>query len=245
MPEPPQFVSPRCKMILVAKKKTLWMIVLVVVLLILAATGATIAVLAAPPQKPIVVLDPGHGGIDGGVSGVNSKVKESEINLMISQSVKKLLEDQGIVTVLTRETADGLYPEGSTQTKRDDMEKRKQIIRDAAPSLVVSIHCNKFPDGSRRGAQAFFHPMSESSKRLATYLQTNLNAVNQSTAGKTFAPLKGDYYILNCSSYPSAIVECGFLSNPDDDALLNTEAHRERIAYAVFSSIVTFLTTAS
>jgi N-acetylmuramoyl-L-alanine amidase len=123
------------------------------------------------------------------------------------------------------------------------MAARKKIILDSAPKLVVSIHCNKFPDSSRRGAQVFYEPLSEQGKALADSLQNNLNTLNAEYVQRSFTALKGDYYILNCSKYPSAIVECGFLSNPEDDALLNNEDYRNKLAYRIFCGILGYLAT--
>lgn len=90
----------------------------------------------------------------------------------------------------------------------------------------------------------FYQPISERGKALAESLQSNLNTLNTEYAGRAFTILKGDYYILNCSEYPSAIVECGFLSNKEDDALLNTPEYQDKIAYRVFCGIMGYLATA-
>ena len=123
------------------------------------------------------------------------------------------------------------------------MEKRKKIILDTAPNLVVSIHCNRFPSSERRGAQVFFNNFSDEGKKLASLVQKNLNTINIDKINRGFSPLKGDYYILNCSKYPSCIVECGFLSNPDDDMLLNDENYRNMLADAILSGIMSYLSS--
>lgn len=192
-----------------------------------------------------VVLDPGHGGVDAGVIGAVSKARESDVNLKISKKVKRLLNKNNIDVVMTRETQDGLYGDDMTNFKKRDMAKRKEIILSAAPDVMVSVHCNKFPDASRRGAQVFFEPRSETSVALANGLQSALNLLNKENLGKTYAALKGDYYMLKCSNYPSAIVECGFLSNPEDDRLLNDNAYQEKLAYQIFSGIVAYLKTSA
>ncbi|HOB64872.1 MAG TPA: N-acetylmuramoyl-L-alanine amidase, partial [Clostridia bacterium] len=165
------------------------------------------------------------------------------INLIIVKKVEKLLKDNGIGVVLTRKDHNLPFVETITQ-KQLEMQARKKIIEEAKPNLVVSIHCNKFPDSSRRGAQVFYQPISERGKALAESLQSNLNTLNTEYAGRAFTILKGDYYILNCSEYPSAIVECGFLSNKEDDALLNTPEYQDKIAYRVFCGIMGYLATA-
>ncbi len=196
-----------------------------------------------PNTVATVVLDAGHGGRDVGVVGVNSNVSEAEINLLITQTLKSKLEDLNVKVVLTRKNANGLYDENATNFKRSDMEKRKKIILDTAPNLVVSIHCNRFPSSERRGAQVFFNNFSDEGKKLASLVQKNLNTINIDKINRGFSPLKGDYYILNCSKYPSCIVECGFLSNPDDDMLLNDENYRNMLADAILSGIMSYLSS--
>lgn len=208
------------------------------VILIIAALSLSCALIPAytPKYEYCVVLDAGHGGIDKGVVGKVSGVSEAEINLSVAQNIKSLLESQKIKVVLTR------TDNSAERTKSKDMANRKAIIMNAEPDLVVSVHCNKFPDATRRGGQVFYNTFSENSS-LADAIQTNLNALNAETAGRTFAALGGDYYILNCSPYPSALVECGFLSNPEDEALLISPEYRARIAHVIFSGILSFLTT--
>lgn len=232
-------------MFLVLKKKTL--LIISAIILILALTAGLTATLVCmgtgtEASAAVVVLDAGHGGVDSGAKGVNSGVTEKELNLVIAKKVKALLEKDGIGVVLTRENGDGLYGDETKNMKKADMARRKEIINNAKPAVVVSIHGNKFPDKSRRGAQAFFEEMSDGSKELSNMLQRSLNTLNKEHLDREFEALKGNYYILKCSPYPSAIVEYGFLSNPDDDALLQKEEYRDQIAFAVYSGIKAYLT---
>ena len=168
-----------------------------------------------------IVLDAGHGGIDGGVKGVKTGTPESDINLAVVKKLESYLISAGITVVLTRSSDAGLYGVASSTLKRRDMENRKQIIEKAAPTMVVSVHMNYYPNSSRRGGQVFFKEGDERSKALACSVQKGLNGLYSDV--KDYSPLKGDYYILNCSKYPSVIAECGFLSNPVDDGLLSDE----------------------
>ncbi len=227
----------------VVKKRSL------VIVAVLVATVITFVVCFSALSKTAVgeasvsgikiVLDAGHGGVDGGVSGVNSKVKESELNLMITKKIGEYISDAGMSVVLTRSSDAGLYGVATSSLKKRDMEKRKSIIHSAKPNLVVSIHLNQYSVSTRRGAQVFFKQGDEKGKMLAQSIQAEFNSLEEST--RAFTPLKGDYYILNCSSYPSVIAECGFLSNPEEEALLLTEEYRDKIAYSVFKGIVSFL----
>lgn len=230
-------------MIVVLRKKRLWIIPALLLMIALSVgTGVAIASSSPKPVK-IVVLDAGHGGIDGGVCGINSKTPEAVINLQIALRLKNLLEAQSFRVVMTRSDENGLYEKDAPNKKRSDMEARKNIILSAKPDLVLSIHCNRFPSSDRRGAQVFFDRASSSGCALASSLQSALNTANHDAGLSSFSPLHGDYYLLKCSPYPSAIAECGFLSNPEDDALLNDASHREKIAYCLFSGILGFFAT--
>ena len=186
-----------------------------------------------------VVLDAGHGGVDGGVSGINTKVKESEINLAVTKKLQNYLQDAGMSVVLTRNSDAGLYGVATTNRKKKDMQKRSEIINKAQPNLVVSIHMNKYSNSTRRGAQVFYKKGDERGRMLADSVQQSFNLMEE--AVRICSPLSGDYYILNCSNYPSIIAECGFLSNPNDEALLKTESYQDSIAYAIFKGIVGYL----
>ena len=198
---------------------------------------------AAETRRITVVIDAGHGGIDGGVTGINSGVKESDINLALSRVLQEKLENAGLNVVQTRLTESGLYGAATSGYNRREMEKRAEIIRSSAPALVISVHQNFFSLSSRRGAQVFFKPSSERSKTLACMIQSALNAMPECV--KRTDPLAGDYYILNCSDYPSVIVECGFLSNGEDEALLLSEEYREKIAETVTAGALSFLSASA
>lgn len=190
-----------------------------------------------------IVLDAGHGGIDGGVSGRVTGINESDINLSVVKKLESYLKDVGIAVVLTRSSDAGLYGVASSSLKRRDMEKRKEIILKAKPTLVLSVHMNYFPSSSRRGGQAFYNADGEGGKRLAESVQKSLNALYADV--KDYSALKGDYYILNCSPYPTVIAECGFLSNPTDEALLITEEFQSELAYSLFTGIIGYLSESS
>lgn len=197
----------------------------------------------AEAAKIKIVLDAGHGGIDGGVSGVKTGVKESELNLAVVKKLEKYLTDAGMTVVLTRSSSAGLYGVAVGNLKKKDMKKRKEIIEKEKPVLVVSVHMNKFSSSTRRGAQVFYKNGDDEGKLLAESVQKSFNTMKE--APRTSSPLAGDYYILNCTNYPSIIAECGFLSNPEDEALLVTEEYQSSVAYAVFKGIVGYLTEAS
>ncbi len=188
-----------------------------------------------------VVLDAGHGGIDGGVTGINTGVKESVLNLKVVNKLENYLVNAGIKVVLTRSTDAGLYGVATSNLKKKDMQKRKEIIEAADPNLVISIHMNKYSVSTRRGAQVFYKPNDEQGKILADSIQNSFNRMESSK--REYSALSGDYFILNCSDYPSVICECGFLSNPDDEALLITDEYQDEVAYTIFKGIIGYLSS--
>lgn len=225
-------------MVLIVKKKIVLLITLLVTLAALVA-GVFALPVFAPAHSAVIVLDAGHGGVDKGATGCG--LNEAEINLDIIKKTAALLEKQGYRVILTRKDEEGLYGSPTEGFKRRDMAERKRIILETKPDIVVSVHCNKFPAApARRGAQVFFNEFSQEGKRLAGGLQGALNDINRKQLGRAYVALSADYYMLNCSPYPSALVECGFLSNADDAALLATTAHREALAYSIFSGINAF-----
>ncbi len=227
-------------MFVTIKKRTLWTVFVAFALLcIIVATSVAVAT-NVNSSKFTVVLDAGHGGADGGVVGVNSGVKESEINLSVTLILKEKLIAQGFNVVLTR--SDSSCAGGSNVSKKEDMRKRKEIIANANPDIIVSVHCNKFPSSSlRRGAQTFYNAFGDSGKNLAGCMQNSLNELNSAFVGRTFDPLGGDYYILNCSRAPACIVECGFLSNAEDEKLLLSQEYKQKLADSIVGGILTYI----
>lgn len=205
------------------------------------ATGAVFGVIAraaSAVSAPVVVIDAGHGGIDAGVRGITSGVKESDINLSISYFLKDYFTSAGFETVLTRKSQAGLYGLPTKGFKLRDMQARRQIIEEYGADMVISVHQNFYSDRTRRGAQVFFNKDSESGKKLAVCVQDSLNGMDG--AVRKVNPLIGDYYMLQCTSSPSVIVECGFLSNAEDESLLLEESYRKEVAYAIFAGAVSY-----
>lgn len=186
-----------------------------------------------------IVIDAGHGGADGGATGVKTGVKEAEINLSLAKILQSVFEKNGYVVIMTRVDENGLYGEESEGFKLRDLKKRAEIINSAKPDAVISVHMNKYSLSSRRGAQVFFKPDSADSETLARCVQNELNAMK--TAKRTYRELAGDYYILRESDYPAVICECGFLSNPSDEALLTDENHLKALAAAIYAGVNAFI----
>lgn len=231
--------------ILVIKKRTLFIcfaVILIAAILLGVCIKTIDARAAAPLTAKVIVLDAGHGGTDHGVVG-SKGTKESDFNLKMTLKLAKILEDGGFCVVLTRETSDGLYGDAVTNRKRADMAQRKKIIVNSGADMVISLHANKYPSTDRRGAQVFFDELNKQGKSLAYNIQAGLNILNAEFVKREFSALKGDYFVLKCTHAPSVIVECGFLSNPEDEILLNDEGYTDRLAFGIYSGIVAYFET--
>ncbi len=191
-------------------------------------------------KKTKIILDAGHGGIDPGVLGKTSGVKESQINLDIVKRAETLFTNAGFDVVLTRKSDVGLYGVATKNRKKKDMAKRKEIIEKENPDLVVSVHLNEYSLSSRRGGQVFYRKGSEQSEILAKSIQNEVNMLYEDV--KDYSALTADLFMLNCTDAPSVLVECGFLSNAKDEELLLTEEFREQVAYSIFKGVVSYLT---
>lgn len=212
----------------------------------------TVMPMAAPTAgSNIVVLDPGHGGMDGGAESGDGTC-EKDINLAIAKYLKVLLEKQGIRVVLTRTNDEGLYHDTGKEAirtlKTQDMKARKARIDGSGADLTVSIHLNSFTqDSAVRGAQVFYpsdgdETLVKRSKYAAELMQ---NALNQSINGDSprTALGKNDVFLLKDITGPIVIAECGFLSNPQDRDHLKDANHQKIISGVLNECIVKYLKT--
>lgn len=216
------------------KKKTVVIVLSIVLSVVTAfATAATVIASTRTDNGITIVIDAGHGGADGGVTGISTGTKESDINLSISKYLMKYFQNAGYNVVLTRSDSAAVCG-GIKYSKRKDMAARKNILTSAAPDLVISVHCNSYPVSSVKGAQAFFAGNAAAGERFALSVQSYFNDVLNERP-RTAAV--GDYYILNCSEYPSVLCECGFLSNAQEENLLITASYQEKVAYTIYSAV--------
>ncbi len=223
----------------VFKKRNIIFVVIAIIITISASLGGYFI---SSSSKPIydftIVIDAGHGGIDGGVVGVSGNTKESDINLEYAMCLESYFKSLNINVVQTRKTNDGLYGAFSENKKLDDMKKREEIITSANADIVISIHQNGYILPNQRGICAFFNPKVETSKNLAVFMQ---DVFKERLDNARKEALSGDYFILNCTDRTSVLVECGFLTNPEDEKLLVTTAYKEKVCYSIFTAVVGFL----
>ena len=187
---------------------------------------------------PTVILDAGHGGVDPGSVGRKSKITESELNLKISLKLSEYLKAGGFNVALTRTNADGLYGIYSKDYKKRDMQARKEKIIASNADLVISIHMNSFTNSAYRGAQVFYNSNNSESENVASSVQQVFaSTLPESDKGISI----GDYYILKCTNIPTILCECGYLSNPEDEALLIDDNYQDKLAYAIYKGVVIYL----
>ena len=195
-----------------------------------------------PTKNKIIVIDPGHGGIDPGTTG-KSGVSEDKINLLISLKLCRLIEQSGGVAVLTRSDDEGLYSNDKSRIrdkKNEDLRKRNEIINTSGAHVFVSIHLNSFPQSKYYGAQTFYQKGSEESKKLAELIQEELKS-NIDNKNHRMTKSIDTIFILKNKVMPGALVECGFLSNPTEERLLQEDKYQDKIAWSIFVGIARFL----
>lgn len=234
-------------MIVVLKKKHIFVTAIVVASVLVVVFFAffsfrTEYVFSVPNSKYTVVVDAGHGGIDGGCVGNTTGVYESDLNLLYAYNLAEQLQNINISVSLTRTDSSGLYETGVSNLKKSDMKKRKEIIENASPDLVVSLHMNSFPLRTCCGAQTFYKKGNESGEILATFVQTQM--FNMLENAKKTAK-EGDYYIVTCTDIPSVLVECGFLSNKEEELLLQSKSYQDKVCYAIVCGVVEYLNEAN
>lgn len=189
--------------------------------------------------KGTILLDPGHGGDDPGMIGA-SGINEKKLNLVYAKKLQALLEAEGYRVVLTRETEEGLYDADAAHKKAQDMQRRVAIIAKESPLITVSIHQNSYQDPAVSGPQVFYYEHSPEGQKLAKSIQDSMNS-ELSEARSRVEKSNSSYYILKRSQGTTVIVECGFLSNPEEEARLQEEAYQDRVCASVCAGILQYL----
>ena len=181
-------------------------------------------------KNKIIVLDSGHGKI------CVNQAKEKDVNLEIARKIKKRLEKKGWEVVMTREKDEMLGDPQAGNNKIHDMKARVEIINKTMPQAAVSIHQNSYQDEQIRGAQVFYYSHSEEGKRMAEQMQKALLTVDETNTRQ--AKANDTYYLLKRTEVPTIIVECGFLSNPEEAAKLTDTKYQKKMADAITKGII-------
>jgi N-acetylmuramoyl-L-alanine amidase len=193
-------------------------------------------VLSYGVANKIIVIDPGHGGLDQGAT--RGKYIESDIALQISKKLAHNLSQAGAMVIMLRENESDLAGDEFTGTigehKREDMKRRVEKANQARADLYISIHTNAVPNTVWSGAQTFYKPNNEASKTVAKAVQEELVKTLGNTKRKA-AP--GSYFVLNHTKMPAILIETGFISNPREAALLADSSYQSKLAFAIFSGV--------
>ena len=194
-----------------------------------------------PVSNKVIVIDAGHGIPDEGAESQNG-ISEAKINLNIALKVQKLLEQSGATVILTRSDENGIYDLDSKtlkQKKVSDLKNRVKIGNESSADLFISIHLNKIPQQKYSGWQTFYKSSDENSIKLAKSIQTNLNESIQKENDRV--PMKLDnIYIMKNIEIPITVVECGFLSNVEEEKCLLDEEYQNRLAWGIYCGIMDY-----
>ena len=198
----------------------------------------SIETVSTPVTNKVIIVDAGHGTPDEGAESLNG-ITEAEINLKIALKLQNLLEQSGCTVILTRSDENEIYDVGSDsirEKKISDVKNRVKIGNESSADIFVSIHLNKIPEQQYYGWQTFYKKGSEESKLLATEIQNNLNDAIQKENQRIPAILN-NVYIMKNVEIPITIVECGFLSNPEEERLLQADEYQEKLAWGIYNGI--------
>lgn len=197
------------------------------------------AVQAVRAEAPCILIDPGHGGADGGASAADGTL-EKDLNLAMSLPLRDMLTVMGYTVQMTRTTDVMLNTEGETLRERkvSDIHNRAAMAEDA--DLTVSIHQNKFTQPQYHGTQIFYSANTEESRVLADSVREQVIGLLQPNNTRELKRGTADIYLLYHATRPAILVECGFLSNQAELAKLKDAAYQQQMAFAVAAGVMTY-----
>lgn len=233
-------------MIILSKKRfgiisTILLISLFVFVFQVASSKQTVQTVSLPVSNKVIVLDAGHGKPDEGAQSSNGTT-EAETNLKITLKVQSLLEQSGATVILTRSDENAIYDLDKTtlrQKKISDIHNRVKIGNESSADIFVSIHLNKISQQQYYGWQCFYKQNDEKSTALAKSLQENLNDSIQKENKRVSMKLD-NVYIIKHVEIPISIVECGFLSNPEEETQLLSDDYQNRLAWGIYNGIMDY-----
>jgi N-acetylmuramoyl-L-alanine amidase len=203
----------------------------------------TIPVATDSSDKKCVVIDPGHGGEDGGAVGVNG-VLEKDLNLSLSEILRTVLKFSGCEVILTRTEDKMLYDRNSDfagKKKILDLKGRLEIANDISPDIFVGIHMNSFPEQKYLGLSIYYSPNTPESQKAAQLIRENIQRTIQPNNNREIKAADSNIYILDRTTCPAILIECGFLSNPEECEKLSTYEYQRNLSLVFYSSLVSFL----
>lgn len=193
-----------------------------------------------PLSGKVIVVDAGHGGIDGGASS-KSGILEKDVTLKIAKQLRDYLQEAGALVIMTRETDRDLADENIRrirERKVQDLKKRVDIINNSSADLFVSIHLNAIPSPKWRGAQTFYNRTIEENEKIAKFIQSEIRR-NLENTNRVARPI-GNVYLLKKAKIPGVLVEAGFLSNEEEAQLLGTEKYQQKVAATIYQGILRY-----
>ncbi len=224
-------------------KLTLSMIGCFVLLAVCARiTERALPTAAEAVERPIIVLDPGHGGLDSGAVGGNGTL-EKDVNLSIVRILRDMLELSGFDVVLTRSEDISIYDagvEGIRNQKLSDMDNRLEIVQSYPDSIFLCIHQNNYTDPKYFGGQMFYNNNTPNNRTLAQIMQNKFAELQPGNDREI--KLSGDeLFLLKSNPNPSLMIECGFLSNPDEEARLSTWEYQQQVAFSIYGGLMEYI----
>lgn len=204
---------------------------------------AAVYTFSTAKNVPVIVLDAGHGGMDGGCSSA-AGVPEKGINLNVLLNLRDLLSVSGYEVVVTRDTDRSIHDsgiEGIANQKSSDMDNRLAIFNERSNAVCISIHQNQFTDPKYSGAQMFYAPTNKDSERLAQKLQGSFHTLLQPDNDREIKQCGKELFLCYFSKNPTVMVECGFLSNPEEAARLTDEAYQRQVAFTIYAGLQEYL----
>lgn len=201
----------------------------------------TVPTVSLPVSGKTIVIDAGHGKPDEGAQS-NNGTTEAETNLKIALKLQNLLEQSGSSVILTRSDENAIYDLDTKtlkQKKISDIHNRVKIGNESSADIFVSIHLNKIPQQQYDGWQTFYNAQSEDGQRLAVSIQNNLNEAIQRENNRVAKSID-NIYIVKHVEIPMTIVECGFLSNPEEEKLLLDDEYQNRLAWGIYNGIIDY-----
>lgn len=195
-----------------------------------------------PLSGKIIIIDPGHGGIDGGASSKDGLL-EKDVALDISLILRDYLQESGALVIMSREEDKDLaspLTKGVRNRKVQDLKRRVQLINETGGDLFISLHLNAIPSPKWSGAQTFYNRTVDNNERLSKFIQEEIRS-NLENTNRLAKPIN-NVYLIKHAQIPGALVEVGFLSNVNEAQLLNTEDYQQKVAASIYQGIMRYFT---
>ena len=220
-------------------------LIILVLLLSCVVSGCTVfssAKRVSKAQEPLLIIDPGHGGEDGGAVAEDGS-KESEINLAVALKMEALCGFLGVNTAMTRDSEILDYPKSANTIRAKkiaDQKARIELINSTPNAVLISVHQNTYPSAKPSGGQALYGKV-EGSQTLAEIIQTNITLNIDADNNRGAAKISDNIYLMKKAECPAVLVECGFMSNPTELELLKTEEYQAKLAAVFVASYTQFI----